>query len=126
VTEEVTGLDIVELMLRIAAGEGLPVRQQDLQVQGHAVEARVCAEDAAQNFMPSTGELVEVRFAASGVRVESGVRAGMVVTPFYDPMLAKLIVHAPTRNARSTSSTGPWAKRRCSGWRPTSPFCGAS
>ena len=99
VTEEVTGLDIVELMLRIAAGEGLPVRQQDVQVQGHAVEARVCAEDAAQNFMPSTGELVEVRFPASGVRVELGVRAGMAVTPFYDPMLAKLIVHAPTRQA---------------------------
>ncbi len=99
VTEEVTGLDVVEIMLRIAAGEGLPLRQGDVRVRGHAVEARVCAEDAAHNFLPSTGELVEVRFPASGVRVESGVRAGMVVTPYYDSMLAKLIVHAPTRDA---------------------------
>lgn len=126
VTEEVTGLDIVELMLRIAAGEGLPVRQQDLQVQGHAVEARVCAEDAAQNFMPSTGELVEVRFAASGVRVESGVRAGMVSRRFTTPCWPSSSCTRPRAMRRSISSTGPWVKRRCSGWRPTSPFCGAS
>ena len=99
VTEEVTGVDIVELMLRIAAGEGLPLRQSEVRVQGHAVEARVCAEDAAQNFLPSTGELIAVRFPTAGVRVESGVRVGMVVTPYYDSMLAKLIVHAPTRDA---------------------------
>ena len=90
---------MVEIMLRIAAGEGLPLRQEEVRVRGHAVEARVCAEDAAHDFLPSTGELVEVRFPASGVRVESGVRAGMVVTPYYDSMLAKLIVHAPTRDA---------------------------
>jgi len=99
VTEEVTGIDIVEVMLRIAAGEGLPLRQGEVRVQGHAVEARVCAEDAAQNFLPSTGELIAVRFPTSGVRVESGVRAGMAVTPYYDSMLAKLIAHAPTREA---------------------------
>ncbi|TAK71371.1 MAG: ATP-grasp domain-containing protein [Betaproteobacteria bacterium] len=99
VTEEVTGLDLVEIMVRIAAGEGLPLRQGDVRVRGCAVEARVCAEDTEHNFLPSTGELVEVRFPASGVRVESGVRAGMVVTPYYDSMLAKLIVHAPTRAA---------------------------
>ncbi|MBI2768163.1 MAG: ATP-grasp domain-containing protein [Burkholderiales bacterium] len=99
VTEEVTGIDIVEVMLRIAAGEGLPLRQGEVRVQGHAVEARVCAEDAAKNFLPSTGELIAVRFPTSGVRVESGVRAGMAVTPYYDSMLAKLIAHAPTREA---------------------------
>jgi len=99
VTEEVTGLDVVEIMLRIAAGEGLPLRQGDVQVRGHAIEARVCAEDAAKNFLPSTGELIAVRFPTACVRVESGVRTGMAVTPYYDPMLAKLIAHAPTREA---------------------------
>jgi len=99
VTEEVTGLDVVEIMLRIAAGEGLPLRQSEVQVRGHAIEARVCAEDSAQNFLPSTGELIAVRFPTSVVRVESGVRAGMAVTPYYDSMLAKLIAHAPTREA---------------------------
>ena len=99
VTEEVTGVDIVELMLRVAAGEGLPLRQADVTLRGHAVEARVCAEDAAHDFMPSTGEIIDVQFPGAGVRVESGVRAGSVVTPYYDSMLAKLIVHAPDRDA---------------------------
>ncbi|CAM5778213.1 acetyl/propionyl/methylcrotonyl-CoA carboxylase subunit alpha [Rhizobacter fulvus] len=99
VTEEVTGVDIVELMLRVAAGEGLPLRQADVTLRGHAVEARVCAEDAAHDFMPSTGEIIDVQFPGIGVRVESGVRAGSVVTPYYDSMLAKLIVHAPDRDA---------------------------
>ncbi|MDP3820469.1 MAG: biotin carboxylase N-terminal domain-containing protein [Burkholderiales bacterium] len=99
VTEEVTGVDIVELMLRVAAGEGLPLRQADVTLRGHAVEARVCAEDAAHDFMPSTGEIIDVQFPGVGVRVESGVRAGSVVTPYYDSMLAKLIVHAPDRDA---------------------------
>ena len=99
VTEEVTGVDIVELMLRVAAGEDLPLHQADVTLRGHAVEARVCAEDAAHDFMPSTGEIVDVQFPAHGVRVETGVRAGSVVTPYYDSMLAKLIVHAPDRDA---------------------------
>ena len=99
VTEEVTGVDIVELMLRVAAGEGLPLRQADVALRGHAVEARVCAEDAAHDFMPSTGEIIDVQFPGIGVRVETGVRAGSVVTPYYDSMLAKLIVHAPDRDA---------------------------
>ncbi len=99
VTEEVTGVDIVELMLRVAAGEGLPLRQADVTLRGHAVEARVCAEDAAHDFMPSTGEIIDVQFPGIGVRVETGVRAGSVVTPYYDSMLAKLIVHAPDRDA---------------------------
>ena len=73
VTEEVTGLDIVELMLRIASGEGLLVTQQDIVCRGHAVEARICAEDPADNFLPSTGRLSYVRFPSCGLRVESGV-----------------------------------------------------
>ncbi|MES2226611.1 MAG: biotin carboxylase N-terminal domain-containing protein [Pseudomonadota bacterium] len=99
VTEAVTGIDIVELMLRVAAGEGMPLRQADVVLRGHAVEARVCAEDAAQDFMPSTGEIVDLQFPVRGVRVETGVRAGSVVTPYYDSMLAKLIVHASARDA---------------------------
>ncbi len=99
VTEEVTGLDIVELMLRIASGEGLLVTQQDIVCRGHAVEARICAEDPADNFLPSTGRLSYVRFPSCGLRVESGVETGSVVTPYYDSMLAKLIARDKTRDA---------------------------
>jgi len=98
VTEMVTGLDIVEIMLRIACGEGLPVEQADVRISGHAVEARICAEDPAAGFLPSTGRLVHVQFPADGVRVETGIESGMEITPHYDPMLAKLITFAPTRD----------------------------
>ncbi|PZP91005.1 MAG: carbamoyl-phosphate synthase subunit L [Variovorax paradoxus] len=98
VTEMVTGLDIVEIMLRIASGEGLPVQQGDVRIRGHAVEARICAEDPAAGFLPSTGKLSQVRLPGDGVRVETGIESGMEVTPYYDPMLAKLITYAPTRN----------------------------
>jgi 3-methylcrotonyl-CoA carboxylase alpha subunit len=97
VTEAVTGLDIVELMMRITSGEGLPLRQDEVRISGHAVEARICAEDPAANFLPSTGRLSQVRFPHAGVRVETGIESGSEVTPFYDSMLAKLITHAPTR-----------------------------
>ncbi|PDT76793.1 biotin carboxylase N-terminal domain-containing protein [Bradyrhizobium sp. C9] len=98
VTEMVTGIDIVEAMLRIAAGEGLPVRQDEVACQGHAVEARICAEDPNDSFMPSTGELAHVRFPSGGIRVETGVESGSTVTPYYDSMLAKLIAHATSRD----------------------------
>ena len=98
VTEMVTGVDIVELMLRIAAGDGLPFAQGDVRCTGHAVEARICAEDPADNFMPCTGELAYVSFPDAGVRVESGVESGSSVSPYYDSMLAKLITHAETRD----------------------------
>jgi 3-methylcrotonyl-CoA carboxylase alpha subunit len=98
VTELVTGLDIVELMLDVASGAGLPVAQSGVSCHGHAVEARICAEDPADNFLPSTGELSLVRFPAHGVRVESGVETGSAVTPYYDSMLAKLIAYGDTRD----------------------------
>jgi 3-methylcrotonyl-CoA carboxylase alpha subunit len=98
VTEMVTGIDIVELMLRIAAGGGLPFVQGDVRCTGHAVEARICAEDPADNFMPSTGDIAYVRFPGGDVRVESGVESGSTVSPYYDSMLAKLITYAGTRN----------------------------
>ena len=98
VTEEVTGLDVVELMLRIASGEGLALDQDQVKISGHAVETRICAEDPSANFLPSTGRLTHVSFPGRGVRVETGVDSGSEVTPWYDPMLAKLITHAVTRD----------------------------
>ena len=98
VTEMVTGLDVVEIMLRIAAGEGLALRQEDVRLRGHAVEARIYAEDPAAGFLPSTGRLAHVRFPKDGVRVETGIESGMEITRYYDPMLAKLIAHAATRD----------------------------
>ncbi|HXQ84810.1 MAG TPA: biotin carboxylase N-terminal domain-containing protein [Xanthobacteraceae bacterium] len=98
VTEAVTGLDLVEWQFRIAAGEKLPLAQNRLRIDGHAVEARLYAEDPANGFLPSTGPIVALELP-DDVRVDSGVEAGSEVTPFYDPMIAKLIAHASTREA---------------------------
>src|SRR5690349_11209189 len=99
VTEAVTGLDLVEWQFRVAAGEPLPLRQEHVRLNGHAVEARIYAEDPARNFLPSTGKLIALDWpSGEGVRVDTGIEAGGEVTPFYDPMIAKLIVHAPTRD----------------------------
>ncbi|MGB8812463.1 MAG: biotin/lipoyl-containing protein, partial [Paracoccaceae bacterium] len=96
VTEAITGIDLVEWQLRVAAGESLPLRQQDLQINGHAFEARLYAEDAAAGFLPATGRLTHLAFP-EGVRVDTGVRAGDAISPWYDPMIAKIITHGPTR-----------------------------
>ena len=96
VTEEVTGLDLVAWQFQVAAGEKLPLAQDEITFAGHAVEARVYAEDPDNGFLPSTGPIIGLEFPAD-VRVESGVEKGGEVTPFYDPMIAKLIAHAPTR-----------------------------
>ncbi|HTV37367.1 MAG TPA: biotin carboxylase N-terminal domain-containing protein [Xanthobacteraceae bacterium] len=98
VTEAVTGLDLVEWQFRVAAGEGLPLTQAQVRLEGHAVEARLYAEDPANDFLPSTGTIVALDLPA-GVRVDSGVEAGGEVTPYYDAMIAKLIAHASTREA---------------------------
>ena len=96
VTEAVTGLDLVELQLRIAAGEPLPITQDDVRVVGHAIEVRVVAEDPAAGWLPSTGDIT--RFdVGPGVRLDAGVRAGSVVSSDYDSLLAKVVAHAPTR-----------------------------
>ena len=96
VTEAITGVDLVEWQLRVAAGEPLPARQEDLQIQGHAFEARLYAEDVPAGFLPATGRLAALRFAP-GCRADTGVRAGDAISPWYDPMIAKVITHGPTR-----------------------------
>jgi 3-methylcrotonyl-CoA carboxylase alpha subunit len=98
VTEAVTGLDLVEWQFRVAAGEKLPLQQPQIRIAGHAVEARVYAEDPNNGFLPSTGTVVALELP-SDIRVDSGIEAGDKVTPYYDPMIAKLVAHAPTREA---------------------------
>lgn len=103
VTEAITGLDLVEWQLRVASGETLPAKQADLQIHGHAIEARICAENPDNNFLPATGTLRVYRkpqataFQRSRVRIDDGVREGGEISPFYDSMIAKLIVHGSTR-----------------------------
>ena len=96
VTEAVTGIDLVEWQLRVAAGEPLPKAQNDLHLNGHAVEARLYAEDAEKGFLPAAGRLAHIAFAEE-CRADSAVRSGDDISPFYDPMIAKLIVHAQSR-----------------------------
>jgi 3-methylcrotonyl-CoA carboxylase alpha subunit len=98
VTEEITGLDLVEWQFRVAANEKLPLTQNQVRLSGHAVEGRLYAEDPEHGFLPSTGKIVALEFPKN-IRVDSGVGAGGEVTPFYDAMIAKLIAHAPTREA---------------------------
>lgn len=103
VTEAITGTDLVEWQLRVASGEPLPKQQADLTINGHAIEARINAENPDNNFLPATGTLDVYRtpthseFRVSDVRIDDGVREGDVISPYYDSMIAKLIVHAPTR-----------------------------
>src|ERR1700730_9505779 len=100
VTEAVTGLDLVEWQIRVAAGEPLPLCQPDLVLRGHAIEARLYAEDPERGFLPQTGTLHGLRFPPSRLaRVDTGVRQGDTVTPFYDPMIAKIIAWGEDRAA---------------------------
>ena len=105
VSEAITGLDLVELQLRVAAGEPLPFTQQDLEIDGWAFEARVYAEDVPKGFLPAIGTLDHLsfpdgaRFRQAPVRIDSGVRQGDAISPWYDPMIAKVVVHGPTRAA---------------------------
>jgi propionyl-CoA carboxylase alpha chain len=104
VTEAVTGLDLVELMIRVAAGETLPIQQSDVKAQGWALETRIYAEDPSRNFFPSVGRLTQFRppdegaRGAATVRLDTGVHEGQDISIYYDPMIAKLTTHAPTRD----------------------------
>ncbi|MEO8389563.1 acetyl/propionyl/methylcrotonyl-CoA carboxylase subunit alpha [Polaromonas sp.] len=103
VTEAITGLDLVEWQLRVASGEKLPLAQDQLRITGHAIEARICAETPDNNFLPATGSLsvykkpAHTAFERGQVRVDDGVREGDAISPYYDSMVAKLIVHGATR-----------------------------
>ena len=98
VTEMITGLDLVELQLAVAGGEPLPEAALHPTITGHAIEVRLCAEDPDNGYLPSSGTFRRVEFPEiDGVRVDSGVASGSVVSPFYDSMIAKVIAHAPTR-----------------------------
>jgi 3-methylcrotonyl-CoA carboxylase alpha subunit len=103
VTEAITGIDLVEWQLRVAAGQPLPLTQDQLRIDGHAIEARICAENPDNNFLPATGTLQVYRkpsctsFAPGPVRIDDGVREGDTISPYYDSMIAKLIVHGATR-----------------------------
>jgi 3-methylcrotonyl-CoA carboxylase alpha subunit len=108
VTEAITGLDLVEWQLRVASGELLPAQQSEMQIHGHAIEARICAENPDNNFLPATGTLRVYRkpqataFQRSRIRIDDGVREGGEISPYYDSMIAKLIVHGATRDEALT------------------------
>ncbi|MFL6727975.1 MAG: biotin/lipoyl-containing protein, partial [Sphingomicrobium sp.] len=101
VTEEITGQDLVEWQLRVASGEKLPKKQDELSITGHAIEARLYAEDPAKGFLPSVGKLIAFQLPR-GLRVETGVEHGDEISPFYDPMVAKLIAVSEDREAAKT------------------------
>ncbi len=113
VTEAVTGLDLVELQLRLAGGEPLRLAQEDIGVEGHAIEVRVYAEDAEHGFLPQAGRATHVRWP-SGVRVDAALVAGQEIGTFYDPMLGKLVAYGPTGKQRAEGSWTPSTELRFS------------
>ena len=102
VTEAITGQDLVEWQLRVASGDALPKRQDELAISGHAIEVRLYAENPQSGFLPSVGLLEHFRVPGAGIRVDSAVEEGSEVSPFYDPMISKLIAHGPNRTAAAT------------------------
>ena len=121
VTEAVTGVDLVEWQLRVAAGEALPLTQSEIRLSGHAVEARLYAEDAAKGFLPATGRLDYLVFPG-GVRVDSGVRAGDEITSWYDPLIAKVIAHGADRATAWQRLSQSMAATRVGGSVTNLPF----
>jgi geranyl-CoA carboxylase alpha subunit len=97
VTEAITGLDLVELQLRVAGGEPLGLKQEDIQFSGHAIEVRLCSEDAGHDFMPQSGRMALWQMP-QGIRVEHALQSGSEIPPFYDSMIAKLISHGESRD----------------------------
>ena len=123
VTEAITGLDLVELQLRVASGEPLPFRQDEVPLLGHAVEARLYAEDPERGFLPSTGRLFALSLPeGENLRIDTGVEAGDAVTPFYDPMIAKIIAHGETREAALDTLADALARTVVAGPRTNAGF----
>jgi propionyl-CoA carboxylase alpha chain len=131
VTELVTGIDLVEQMIRIAAGEKLAIRQDEVTLEGSAVESRIYAEDPYRNFVPSIGRLVKYRPPVEGtdagvtVRVDTGVKEGGEIPLYYDPMIAKLVTHAPTREAAVAAQARALDAFYIDGIRHNVPFVAA-
>ena len=124
VTEELTGLDLVDWQFRVADGEKLPLTQSQVRIEGHAIEARLYAEDPENGFLPSTGRIVALELPGD-IRVDRGVETGGEVTPYYDAMIAKLIVHEPTREAALARLSGALDRTLLVGPRNNIAFLGA-
>jgi acetyl-CoA carboxylase biotin carboxylase subunit len=121
VTEAITGFDLVEWQLRVAVGEKLPAAQKDVHAKGHAVEARLYAEDPDKGFLPSVGKLERLRFP-EGIRVDTGVREGDSVSPYYDPMIAKVIAWDETRDGALAKLADALARTQVAGVRTNNAF----
>ncbi|WP_395074351.1 acetyl-CoA carboxylase biotin carboxylase subunit, partial [Hyphococcus sp.] len=122
VSEAITGLDFVEWQLRIAAGEGLPLKQSEISENGHAFEARLYAENPNQNFAPSIGTLATLNLPVEIARIDSGVEERQVITPFYDPMIAKIITHGASRDEALGSMRAALAATRVAGLETNARF----
>ncbi|HEY2071364.1 MAG TPA: biotin carboxylase N-terminal domain-containing protein [Rhizomicrobium sp.] len=123
VTEAITGQDLVEWQLRVAYGETLPLLQKDIRARGHAIEARLYAEDPAKGFLPSIGTLERLRFGeGEGIRVDTGVREGDAVTPFYDPMIAKVIAWDETREGAAAKLADALSRSEIAGLHTNNAF----
>ncbi|MFY8092451.1 MAG: acetyl/propionyl/methylcrotonyl-CoA carboxylase subunit alpha [Niveispirillum sp.] len=127
VTEKITGQDLVEWQLRVASGEPLPLTQEQLTINGHAIEVRLYAEDPAKGFLPQTGTLAHLRFPDQGdhVRVDTGVRSGDAISIFYDPMIAKLIVWDKDRDSAVRRLEKALAETEIAGLNANVPFLSA-
>jgi len=124
VTEMITGVDLVKEQIRIASGEPISFKQEDLKIKGHAIEVRVYAEDPSNNFLPDTGKLVEyILPQGEGVRVDDGFERGMEIPVFYDPMIAKLIVHAESRDSAIDKMLQAIGDYHIGGIQTTLGFC---
>lgn len=124
VTEEITGLDLVQLQIKIAEGEAIPFRQDQLSIRGHAIEVRIYAEDPANNFLPDIGTLkTYTRPQGHGVRVDDGFEQGMDIPFYYDPMIAKLICHAENRESAIRKMIRAIDEYEITGLETTLGFC---
>ncbi|HCZ35191.1 MAG TPA: biotin carboxylase, partial [Cytophagales bacterium] len=124
VTEEITGLDLVKLQIQIAEDEKLPFKQEDLKINGHAIEVRVYAEDPANNFLPDIGTLkTYTRPQGHGIRVDDGFEQGMAVPFYYDPMIAKMICHDSTRERAIAKTIRAIDEYAITGLETTLGFC---
>ncbi len=124
VTEQITGLDLVNLQIRIAEGEELPFQQEELRINGHAIEVRVYAEDPSNNFLPDIGTLKTYRRPQGhGIRVDDGFEEGMAISFYYDPMIAKMICHAASREAAIEKTIRAINDYQITGVETTLGFC---